>query len=206
MEFSVPLWLLAAVGILIVLAIGFAIPRMRPEQIGVPQAAPIVKSAAPGLALTLNQLQQSGQWSELLRLLDRTLPEWTVSSSLIEVARALSGLDRELAAVPAGPVTDVVTSRLAEQNREVSDDLWQLAARIDLTARRGDSRSRQMLEEDDNALVRLLAAIQETRAEVADLALGPTDSNALERAEGRFKSLAATARELREFDSYSEIR
>ena len=58
------------------------------------------------------------------------LPEWTVSSSLIEVSRAVSELERDIAAHRGSEISDVVTSRLGERAQSVADGLWTLADRI----------------------------------------------------------------------------
>ncbi len=207
MEISVPLWLVIFLGIMLVLAAGTAIWRARqPGPAAKPLPGPVQTASTPDLAQELGRLQAAGQWDALLKLLDRRLPEWTVSSSLIEVARSLGSLERELAAVPASPVSEVVTTRLTHQAHAVSSDLWRLAARIDATARQGHSRARGELEREDATLVLLLASIQEARSEVADLALGGLQGSTLDRAEGRFRALAETARELRELDGESGIR
>jgi hypothetical protein len=171
-----------------------------------PPAAQPPQPVLQGLRGELERLQAAGDWDELLRRLDRTLPEWTTSSSLIEVARATAALDRELAATPDSVVSDVVTTRLAEQVAEVSSDLWLLAERLDQAARRGSSAMRRELEQEDEVLLRLLPAIREARAEIAGMRLEAGSSGSLDRAEGRFRALAATARELRELEENATVR
>ena len=207
MDVSIPFWLLVIVGIAVILALVFAFTRRRVAPLSPePPPAPPRPVPASELARELDQLQLAGRRDEIPRLLDRRLPEWTVSSSLIEVSRALGLLEGELATVPATPVTEVVTTRLAEQTRTVREDLWRLAGRIDVAARRGTRLDREALEREDAALVQLLAAINATRSEVADLALGTAQGSTIERAEGRFRALAATARELHELEREANIR
>jgi hypothetical protein len=135
----------------------------------------------------------------LLRLLDRTLPEWTVSSSLIEVARAVSALERDIAATRGNAVSDVVTNRLTQQTQTVADGLWTLADRIVVADRIGSPLLRDQLVREDEVLLRLLPAMQEAQAGLAELMLTGSGGDGLRRAEGRFLALAATARELQEF-------
>lgn len=162
-----------------------------------PVAAP-ARDEPAGLGQTLRALQASGRWDELLRLLDRSLPEWPVSSSLIEVARAVAALDRDLAAVQGTPVAGVVTDRLAAQSRAVADDLWSLADRLVVAERLSRSPSREQLRREDEVLLRLLPAIREAQSGIAELALAGAGGDSLRRAEGRFLALADSARELQD--------
>jgi hypothetical protein len=148
----------------------------------------------------LRALHAAGRWDELLRLLDRTMPEWTVSSSLIEVARAVSELEREIAAHRGSEVSEVVSSRLSEQAQTVADGLWSLADRIVVADRASSRLLRDRLAREDEVLLHLLPAMQEARAEFAELVLAGRGGDQLRRAEGRFRALAATAHELEEFE------
>jgi hypothetical protein len=204
---SAPLWLLIAIAALVMIGVGaFAWRALRQQPPPTSSLAPRTPPGPVGLRERLTRLQAAGEWDELLRLLDRTLPEWTTSSSLIEVARATSGLERDLAAVPPGALTNVVTERLSAQARAVSGDLWLLAERLDVAARRRSSTLKQELLRDDEKLLRLRAAIQEARAELDALASSHDRRAALDRAEGRFRALAETARELRSLDTGEPMR
>ncbi len=166
-----------------------------------PAASPAAAPSRPeptGFAKSLHDLQQAGKWGELLRLLDRSLPEWPVSSSLIEVARATERLDRDLAAVRGTPIAGVVTDRLAAQSRAVSDDLWSLADRLVVAQRLSRAPSPEQLQREDAILLRLLPAIRDAQAGLAELALAGSGADGLRRAEGRFLALAASARELQD--------
>ena len=133
-------------------------------------------------------------------MLDRTLPEWTVSSSLIEVARAVSELERDIAAHRGSEISDVVTSRLKEQTQSVADGLWSLADRIVVADRVGSQLLRDRLAREDEVLLRLLPAMQEARAGLTELVLAGSGADQLRRSEGRFRALAATAHDLKEFE------
>jgi hypothetical protein len=146
----------------------------------------------------LRALQTAGRWDELLRLLDRSLPEWPVSSSLIEVARSVQTLERDVAAIRGTAVSEVVTSRLTQQAQDVSDGLWSLADRLVVANRLSRSPAREQLEREDAVLLRLLPAIQEAQSGLVELTLAASNRDDLRRAEGRFLALAATARELQE--------
>jgi hypothetical protein len=161
-----------------------------------PNRAPATEPSGSGLVAELNELQHMGQWDVLLRRLDTVLPEWPVSSSLIEVARAVSNLDHDLALLPQDPVTSVVTKRLQAQTDAVSEHLWHLADHLVLAERMRGPALQQRLEQEDDVLLRLLPAIQSAQAELVQLTVGGDTSTALQRAEGRFLALGETAREL----------
>jgi hypothetical protein len=159
----------------------------------------VAKQGSDRLDQRLRTLHAAGRWDELLRLLDKTLPEWTVSSSLIEVARAVSALERDIVATRGDAVSDVVTSRLTQQTQTVADGLWALADRIVVADRIGSPLLRDQLAREDEVLLRLLPAMREAQAGLAELMLTGSGGDGLRRAEGRFLALAATARELQEF-------
>ena len=197
--------IIALVGILIVLAaVGWLLARRsgRPTPLAaIPPApetvtAPIRQPSGSGIVAELNELQHTGQWDVLLRRLDTMLPEWPVSSSLIEVARAVSDLDHDLALLPQDPVTGVVTKRLRAQTDAVSEHLWRLADQLIVAERMRGQALQQRLEQEDAVLLRLLPAIQSAQAELVELSMGGDTSAALQRAEGRFLALGETAREL----------
>lgn len=200
--------IIALVVILIVVAAGTVLARRSRGQ-----APPIVAPPAPlavvapsrepsdsGIVAELNGLQHTGQWDTILRRLDTMLPEWPVSSSLIEVARAVSNLDHDLALLPQDPVTGVVTKRLQAQTDAVSEHLWRLADKLVLAERMRGPALQQRLEQEDDVLLRLLPAIQSAQAELVQLSMGGDTSAALQRAEGRFLALGETARELQSLD------
>lgn len=162
-----------------------------------PPVEPTVRQpSASGLVAELNELQHTGQWDAILRHLDTSLPEWPVSSSLIEVVRAVSNLDHDLALMPQDPVTSVVTKRLRAQTDAVSEHLWRLADQLVLAGRMRSPALQQRLEQEDAVLLRLLPAIQSAQDELAQLTVGGDTSEILQRAEGRFLALGDTAREL----------
>ena len=149
----------------------------------------------------LAAMQQAGDWPGLLRLLDRTMPEWVVAGSLIEAARELSALEAGIARARANGVTEEVTGRLTTQMAEAAGDLWSLADRIATADRIGSAAPREALERHDEALVRLQAGMREAREGLAELSLSDIGgAEGLRRAEGRFRSLGATARELHEWE------
>jgi hypothetical protein len=198
-------WIVALVALVIAAgAIAFAAvtTRSRGRAPGIevlPPAEPAVRPA--GLAGTLRQYQQAGRWPELLRLLDQTLPEWVVSASLIETAREISKLEEALARARVAGVTEEVSGRLATQAASVTDDLWALADRLVASDRTGSRAVRESLEAQDAALLRLQGAIREAREDLATLSLSSLVGGAdLRRSETRFRALAATARELHEWE------
>ena len=155
----------------------------------------------PRLRDRLATMQQAGDWPGLLRLLDRTMPEWVVAGSLIETARELSALELGVDRARANGVSTEVTGRLTAQIEAVSGDLWSLADRIATADRIGSAAPREALEQHDEALTRLHAGMREAREGLAELSLADVGgADGLRRAEGRFRSLAATARELHEWE------
>jgi hypothetical protein len=200
---ALPLIVLVVIGGALVLA-GAASRTWRPSRVQsapAPAAAPAARrQASDSFEQRLRTLHAAGRWDELLRLLDQTLPEWTVSSSLIEVARAVSALERDIAATRGNAVSDVVTSRLTQQAQTVADGLWALADRIVVADRVSSPVLRERLVREDEMLLRLLPAMREAQAGLADLMLAGSGGDGLRRAEGRFLALAATARELQEFE------
>jgi hypothetical protein len=167
----------------------------------VPPPMPPVASGPPRLRDRLDALHKAGKWPELLRLLDRTMPEWIVAGSLIETARELSALETGITRARGMGVTDEVTGRLTKQVESVSADLWSLADRIAAADQIGSAAPREELERQDEALVRLRSGIREAREGLAQLSLtGVAGSEGLRTAEGRFRSLAATARDLHEWE------
>jgi hypothetical protein len=200
---ALSLVLLGIIGGALLLATVASMNRRRRHVQGVlaPPIAPAdVRQDSDGFAQTLRALHAAGRWDELLRLLDRTLPEWTVSSSLIEVARAVSELEHDIAAHRGSEVSDVVASSLEEQTQSVADGLWSLADRIVAADRVGSQRLRDRLAREDEVLLRLLPAMQEARAGLTELVLAGSGADQLRRSEGRFRALAATAHELKEFE------
>jgi hypothetical protein len=187
---------LAAAGVLLARRSGSPAPPAAMPPALEPVAASVSRSSGSDIVAELNELQHTGQWDALLRRLDTMLPEWPVSSSLIEVARAVSNLDHDLALLPQDPVTGVVTKRLRAQTDAVSEHLWRLADQLVLAERMRGPALQQRLEQEDAVLLRLLPAIQSAQAELAQLTVGGDTSAALQRAEGRFLALGETAREL----------
>lgn len=149
----------------------------------------------------LHAYHQAGRNDELLRFLERTMPEWPVASSLIEVARELLALERRVASARDAGVLEPVTSRLTQEAERIAGPLWELADRVAAAAAIGVASPvlHEELTREDDKLLRLLSAIREARAGLAELTLSGTgERDELRRAEGRFRALAETSRELRD--------
>lgn len=152
---------------------------------------------------TLLRYEQAGRHDELIQYLDQTLPEWPVASTLVSVARELLELERGVAIARSAGAPEAVTSRLMAEAQAVAGPLWQLADRIHAaSAYRVESpRLQQGLEREEQKLSQLLPAIRDARTGLAELTLsGFGERDEFRRAEGRFRALAATARELQELD------
>ena len=155
------------------------------------------------LAARLTELDNAGDYPELLRLLDRRMPPWPVGGSLIEVAREIVELERNVATARTSSVPEAVTSRLEAESRTAAGALWDLADRVVAAASYGIETERMSdhLERENAKLVELRAAIREARTGLAELTLsGGGRSGDVDRAERRFRALAATAAELQEMD------
>lgn len=211
MDFGIGPGLIVVVGVLALVVLALAIVGAR-GLLGrgnavdeAPQRAPEPPPPSPApsnrLSDRLNTLHKAGRSTDVLRLLDQTLPEWVVSASLIETARELGGLEEGIARARGNGVSEEVTGRLALQAETVSTDLWSLAERIAAADRIGSSGPREALQQHDEALVRLLGGIREAREGLAELSLSDLAGwEDLRSAGGRFRSLAATARELHEWE------
>ena len=154
-------------------------------------------------AAQLTELDRTGNYSELLRLLDRRMPPWPVGASLIEVAREIVELERNVATARTSSVPEAGTSRLAAESRIAAAALWDLADRVVTAASYGieSERMADHLDRENAKLVELRAAIREARTGLAELTLsGNGRSGDVDRAERRFRALAATAAELHEMD------
>jgi hypothetical protein len=142
--------------------------------------------------------------------LDRELPEWPASSTLIEAVRDLFALESGLDAARSSGVPAAITSRLAEDARDTAELLWRRAEllwrRAERLAAAGASaiespQLREKMDREDQQLLKLSASIREARTGLTELALaGDELPSELLRAEGRFRALASAARDLHEFD------
>jgi hypothetical protein len=180
---------------------GFAEPTNAP-----PRATPKDQArpaAGSRLGASLRRDAVAGREDVILRRLNRELPKWPVAATLIEVARELLELERNVATAREAGVPDAVTDRLAEEAQAAGEALWLRADRLAAVgAYRIETPSLlEALEREDQQLSQLRAAIREARTGLAELTLaGGWDPDALGRAERRFRALAAAARELQELD------
>jgi uncharacterized membrane protein YkvA (DUF1232 family) len=169
-----------------------------------PEAVPAGQAEAVGLAALLAELERDGRYDDLLRTLDRRLPPWPIGTALIDVARELVELDRNLAAARVRGVPEAVTTRLAGESARAAGALWDLADRLVVTASFGvemDGLQARLANEQDR-LVELRGAMREARTGLAELTLaGAVGRDSLDRAERRFRALARTADELQQLDA-----
>jgi hypothetical protein len=131
------------------------------------------------------------------------MPEWPAASTLIEAVRDLLALETALDAARAAGVPAAVTDLAAAEAKETAELLWGRAERLAAAGRAGvlSPRLEEDIDRQDEQLMRLRESIRAARAGLSELALaGDERPNALRRAEGRFRALAATAHELQELD------
>ncbi len=164
-------------------------------------AGPAPEVVPSRMSARLAALHSAGQTPEIIRQLDQTLPEWIVAGSLVETARELAALDVSIARARELGVSEEVTGRLSEQSASVATDLWALAERMVAAEQTGSRDMRAALEQQDASLLRLSEGMREARNELLQLSLADAGgADDLGRAERRFRSLAATAREIHEWE------
>ncbi len=176
-------------------------PAREPDPAPSPEIAPIDRLGPYGRSL--REAAARGEREALLRRLDRELPEWPASSTLIEAVRDIFALEAALDAARATGALEVITNRLADDIRETSELLWRRAEKLVAAGSTGieTPRLREDLQREDEQLDQVRVSIRESRAALAELAMtGEDRSDALGKAERRFRVLAATARDLQEFD------
>lgn len=205
MEIGDGIWPVAAVAVFAMVALAFAAAAKwrRRENVSreEPPKAQDSKAESNRLRDELGRLHTAGRPHELLRKLDQSLPEWVVAASLIETVRELQNLDEAIVHARQHGVSDEVTNRLTLQSESVAVDLWSVAERIVVADHIGSQGLREQLGQHDAALVRLLGGIREARDDLAKLSLSDVAGwDDLRLAEGRFRSLAATARELHDWE------
>ncbi len=164
---------------------------------------PAPRAAAPAeteaLRTVLRREATAGRPESLARHLRRFAPNWPAVVTLSDVASELGALQRNLAVARESGIPRAVTERLG---REVQAATMALAARADrlaATAAFGiDSPLlREGLDREDRELRRMVPAIREARAGLAELTLAGADgADACRRAENQFRTLAAVTREL----------
>lgn len=157
------------------------------------------------VAAILRNLERAGRDRELLSYLEKTMPDWPVGASIIEVAREVLELERSVAVADGAGVPDAVTSRLSQESQVTAEALWRLADRVAAAAAyRVESAGLQtQLEQEDAKLNTLLLTMRDARKALAELTLsGGGGRDEVRRAEGRFRALAATAREIQELDQH----
>jgi hypothetical protein len=175
-------------------------PAKRAEAVAAPASAP---SQSQRLCDQLRELDRANRHDDLLRLLERRMPEWPVGAWVIEVARELTELEGNIATGRATGVPEAVTTRLEQEAREAADHLWDLADRLAAAASFGIASEglQEQLDREAEKLTKLRAAIREARTGLAELALsGFGNQRDVERTERRFRALASTARELQEME------
>ncbi len=205
MDIGDGIWPVAVVALFAMLTLAFAVVgrlRRRENVPGEPLPTVQDREATPNrLRDELGRLHKDGRSRDLLRKLDQSLPEWVVAASLIETVRELQNLDEAIGQARRHGVSDEVTNRLTLQSESVATDLWSVAERIVVADRIGSPELRDQLAQHDAPLVRLQGGMREARDDLAKLSLSDVAGwDDLRLAEGRFRSLAATARALHEFE------
>jgi hypothetical protein len=203
-DFGGAFWVVILVGVVVIVALlagrtGMFQRDSKPMEVAPERRAPEV--ASNRMSARLAALHGAGRTPELIRQLDQTLPEWVVAGSLVETARELAALDASIVRARELGVSEEVTGRLSEQSAGVATDLWALAERMVAAEQTGSREMRVELEQQDASLVRLSDGMREAREELLQLSLGGAGgADDLGRAERRFRSLAATAREIHEWE------
>jgi hypothetical protein len=201
-EFGGALGIVLLVGIVVIIAVFAGRSLFGNRESAIAPAPPEPRREIPSnrLSARLSTLHRGGRHQDVIRLLDQSLPEWIVAGTLVETARELTQLDAAITQARGLGVTEEVTRRLSEQSAGVATDLWELAERMVIAEQTGSRELRAELEAQDASLLRLTDGMREARDELARLSLPGDASTDIDRAERRFRSLAATARELHEWE------
>jgi hypothetical protein len=172
-------------------------PPFAVQRASAPRA--VAPAEAEALRATLRREAAAGRPEALARHVRRFAPDWPAVATLADVAAELGALQRNLAVARASGIPQPVTERL---DRELKAATMAMAARADrlaATAAFGiDSPLlREGLAREDRELGRMVPAIREARAGLAELTLAGADgAEACRRAERQFRTLAAVTREL----------
>jgi hypothetical protein len=177
------------------------LPLVRPQFGGRRATAPraVAPAEAEAVRTALRREAAAGRPEALARQLRRFAPGWPAVATLADVAAELGALQRNLAVARASGIPQAVTERLDREVRAATMALAARADRLAATAAFGvDSPLlREGLEREDRDLRRMVPAIREARAGLAELTLAGADgAEACRRAEGQFRTLAAVTREL----------
>lgn len=194
---TLPIVLVIAVAAIILMVVGRSVLGNRGAATPPPPATLVPSNR---LSARLATLHRGGRPRDVIRLLDQSLPEWVVAGTLVETARELTALDAAIAQARELGVTEEVTRRLSDQADGVATDLWALAERMVIAEQTGTRELRAELEAQDDSLLRLSEGMREARDELARLSAPGVLATDLDRAERRFRSLAATARELHDWE------
>ncbi|HEY7033505.1 MAG TPA: hypothetical protein VH482_19365 [Thermomicrobiales bacterium] len=203
--------LVVAVVLAIAVPIGLAARFVRRRAIDLPLARPpfrvrcasVPRAAAPdeaeALRAALRREAAAGRPEALARRLRRFAPDWPAVTALADVAAELGALQRNLAVARASGIPQAVTERLDREVRAATLALAARADRLAATAAFGvDSPLlREGLAREERELRRMVPAIREARAGLAELTLAGADgAEACRRAEGQFRTLAEVTRDL----------
>jgi hypothetical protein len=172
------------------------VPRMTRRASGPRAAAP---SETEALRAALRRDATAGNPEALAGRLRRFAPDWPAVAALSDVADELGALQRNLAVAMASGTPRAMTDRLTQEVRAATAALAARADRLAATAAIGidSSRLREGLAREELELRRMIPAIRESRAGLAELTLAGADgAEACRRAERQFRSLAAATREL----------
>ena len=170
----------------------FGVRRAPTPRVAAPAEAEAVRAA-------LRREAAAGRPEVLARRLRRFAPDWPAVATLADVAAELGALQRNLAVARASGIPQAMTVRLDREVRAATMALAARADRLAATAAFGiDSPLlREGLAREDRELRRMVPAIREARAGLAELTLAGVDgAEACRRAEGQFRMLAAVTREL----------
>jgi hypothetical protein len=177
------------------------LPLLRPR-FGV-RRPPAPRAAAPAeteaLRASLRREAAAGRPEAIVRHLRRFAPDWPAVTTLDDVAAELGALQRNLAVARTSGVPRPVTERLDREVRAATLALAARADRLAATAAFGiDSPLlREGLGREERELRRMVPAIREARAGLAELTLAGADgTDACRHAESQFRTLAAVTREL----------
>ncbi len=201
----------AVIALAIAVGVGFVARLVRRRAADFPLVVPpfgarrattprvVAPAETEALRAALRREAAAGRPEALASRLRRFAPDWPAVATLADVAAELGALQRNLAVARASGIPQAVTERLDREVRAATLALAARADRLAATAAFGiDSPLlREGLAREERELRRMVPAIREARAGLAELTLAGADgADACRRAEGQFRTLAAVTRDL----------
>jgi hypothetical protein len=141
---------------------------------------------------------RAGDTSSLLYFMQRELPAWRITSSLVRAVDELSTLERATAVARSAGVPLALSGGLAAEARKAAEAMWRVADRVAAAgAQQVESTTLlELLARDADKVDRVAAVAHQTRQALAELTLSGTESAELGTAELRLGAFCEAVRDL----------